>query len=262
MKNYNIGVIGGSGVYSLRGSEFFGERFTKEIALGENILEQYNIGANKMFFLPRHGKGHAILPQEIDYLTNISCFSELDADLVLSFCTVGSLDVRYAPGFYVVPTGLIDVTQKRKGANYVRENKHVDMTPLFHEGLVTICAAILEQVGIPRMIGGTLVVIEGPRFATSAEQYMYKQLGGDLLNMTQATEIYLSHVFKIPFISLCHVTDFVALVDDSYDIHSQEAIEVFMSNKQKIEHILTQFIHYLEEYHPEIEYHYQKQTFV
>ncbi|MEK7568653.1 MAG: MTAP family purine nucleoside phosphorylase [Patescibacteria group bacterium] len=262
MKNYKIGVIGGSGIYTLQDYKFFAGNFDNEYKDSELGIEKYKFSNCEIYFLSRHGKNHMILPHEIDYLTNIKAFDDLKVDCIISFCTVGSLDSNFQPGLYVTPKDIIDFTYNRKGWNYTKENKHVDIQPVFGEDLMRVCKQLFNNINVPLNNEGTLVVIEGPRFATLAEQNMYKIFGGSFLNMTQAQEIYLSHVFQIPFISLCHITDLTSIVNKNYDLTSSDAISVFKSNYSKVERILSALVKYLSENKPEIKYHSDKQTFV
>jgi len=262
MKNYKIGVIGGSGIYTLKNYKLFADNFDHEFHHKNTDIEKYGFENIEIFFLPRHGENHTILPHEIDYLANMQTLSELDVNGIISFCTVGSMDSRFKAGTYVVPIDIIDFTQNRKGSNFVKNNKHVNIQPVFDAGLVSFFKQIFIEKDIPLVNDGVLVVIEGPRFATHAEQIMYKTFGGTFVNMTQAQEIYLSHVFEIPFISLCHITDMTSIVEKEYDIYSNEAVSTFRSNNDKVENILTAFLSFVDKNNPEIKYNNPHQTFV
>lgn len=262
MKNYKIGVIGGSGIYTLRDYKLFAENYDIKYEREDLEIEKYKFSNCEVYFLPRHGKNHTILPHEIDYLANAKFFGDLRVDCIISFCTVGSLDSKFQPGLYVIPKDIIDFTYNRKGCNYTKENKHVDIQPIFSNILIKICSELFSNINIPLSNEGSLVVIEGPRFATRSEQNMYKKFGGNFLNMTQSQEIYLAHVFKIPFISLCHITDLTSIADENYSIISDDAITVFNSNRGKVGKILNELVRYLGENNPEIKYSSNKQSFI
>lgn len=240
MKNYRIGIIGGSGVYTLRDYDIFAKNRDSHFdPAGGLLTERYRLESHEVYFTPRHGVGHILLPHEINYVNLIKSFVDAQIDFIVSFCTVGSLDVRFQPGDYIIPENVIDFTQNRIGSKYVLDNKHIDMRPLFNKSLNILMQRSFAAATLPITNGGTLGVIEGPRFSTSAEQRMFKLMGCDFLNMTQMPEMYLAHVFSVPYISLCHVTDLTASVDKVYDIKSHSAIEVFKSNVGKVENILT-----------------------
>lgn len=262
MKNYKIGIIGGSGIYTLQGYKLFKEAFDHKYKNANLAIEKYNLDNSEIYFLPRHGRNHEILPHEISYLNNIKFFRKIGVDFIISFRTIGSLNSIFQPGTYIIPEDMIDFTKTRNGANYVEENKHVDIQEIFNETLITMCKQIFKNTGLATKDKGVLVVIDGPRFSTKAEQKMYRLIGGDFLNMTQAQEIYLSHVFKIPFISLCHITDLTSIADKDYNIKSNDAITVFKSNLNKVGEILNSLVEYLSKNNPEIRYHNDKQTFV
>jgi len=258
MKKYKIGVIGGSGIYSLKKDVIFEQNYTG-VAQG---TEKYEFDTCEIYFLARHGVGHSILPSEIDYVRNIKVFSNIEVDFVVSFCTVGSLNSKFYPGLYIIPKNLIDMTHCRKGSSYVMVNKHVNIEPIFNKDLVGLFIGLFSNNDIPAVNDGVLTVIEGPRFATEAEQRWYKLIGGDLLNMTQAQEIYLSHVFRIPFISLCHVTDLTSIVDKNHNIFSSDALKIFNSNFDKITKLLHSLTIYLKKHNINISYDNNKRTFV
>lgn len=261
MKKYKIGIIGGSGLYTLSNFKTFAS--LRDDAFKNETVEKYIHGDIELYFLPRHGKNHTILPHEIDYVSNMRAFKELGVDCIVSFCTVGSLRKKIVPGSYVIPDGVIDFTHARAGSAFVLDDKHVNIEPLFNAALVSIFKKCIVDAHIPLVSkNATLGVIDGPRFATLAEQKMYQTLGCDALNMTQMPEIYLSHIFKIPWISLCHVTDTTAVVDKKFDIYSPAAIDVFMSNAGKIEKILSNFIVYIEKHEPSVVFESQKISFV
>ena len=247
MKKYKIGVIGGSGIYTLKNYKVFASNTSTDHKSSKSPLEKYSINGHEIYFVSRHGIGHVLLPHEIDYKKLIENFSNLRVDFIISFCTVGSLNKKYRPGDYIVPIDIIDFTHGRIGSKYTLDNKHVDTKPLFNAALVELIKNSFDKVRMDFINDGILGVIEGPRFATYAEQKMFKKIGCDFLNMTQMPETYLAHVFSIPYISLCHVTDFTTTVDKRYNINSRSAIVTFKSNVEKIEKILSSVLGCLDE---------------
>lgn len=245
MKKYKIGIIGGSGFYTLNNFKLLS--LNKDKLFKDTKMTKYTTKNLELYFIPRHGKKHLILPHQIDYFSNIEKFKKLNVDFIISFCTAGSLDKKIKPGSYVIPENLIDFTNQRIGSNFVLNNNHINIEPIFNSNLLKICKKSIKQSNIIFLNKKiTLGIINGPRFATIAEQKMYKKLNCNILNMTQMPEIYIAHVFQIPTISLCHVTDTTEIVDKTFNIYSCSAIKIFKSNEKKIENILFNFFKLLK----------------
>jgi 5'-methylthioadenosine phosphorylase len=205
-----IGLIGGSGVYDLSGIEGLREE-TLETPFGAPS-EAYVTGrlaGVAVAFLSRHGRGHRLMPSEINYRANICGFKMLGCDAILSACAVGSLKEEHAPRRVVIPDQFIDRTRHRSDT-------------FFGEGVVAhagfadpVCPPAAEALhdaarasGLTVARGGTYVCMEGPLFSTRAESLLYRSWGADVIGMTNLTEAKLAREAELCYASLCLVTDY------------------------------------------------------
>jgi len=205
-----LGVIGGSGLYELPGIAAV-EALRLSTPFGEpsDELMRGRLGDVTVVFLPRHGRGHRLLPSEINYRANLFALKQLGAEWLISVGAVGSLREPLAPGHVVVPDQFIDRTVGRPstffGGGIVA---HVSLA----DPVCPILSGILE--GAARGAGGTVhrggayLCMEGPQFSTRAESHLYRQWGADVIGMTNWQEAKLAREAEICFASLALVTDY------------------------------------------------------
>jgi 5'-methylthioadenosine phosphorylase len=210
MSHVEIGVIGGSGLYSLPGIEG-SEEVSLETPCGEPS-DAYVVGTlagRRVAFLARHGRGHRILPSELNFRANIYGFKMLGVERILSFSACGSLREDLPPSTFVLPDQFFDRTRGR-------------VSTFFGEGLVAhisfadpVCPALVgvlegacraEEVPVKR--GGTYVCMEGPAFSTKAESHVYRAWGMDVIGMTNLQEAKLAREAEICYATAAMVTDF------------------------------------------------------
>lgn len=219
-----LGIIGGSGLYrnpGLINSELidistpFGPP-SSSIIIGE-------LEGKKVAFLSRHGMNHSIAPSEINYRANIYAFKLLGIRRVLSISACGSLREDFAPGDFVLPTQLVDLTRKRKHTFF--EDclvVHVGVADPFCEDLTQQVAKAATSAGGKVHMEGTLVTIEGPRFSTTGESELFRSWGMSIIGMTACPEAFLAREAEMCYVTLAHVTD--------YDVWhaSEESVSVDM----------------------------------
>lgn len=220
-----IAVIGGSGLSAL----FDGPVDVREIATpyGDVEVARGSFGGRDCAFLPRHGRGHTVAPHLIDYRANIWAVASLGACAVLSSSAVGSLHPRYAPGDLVLTDQIIDRTTGRAATFFDRGDvQHLAAAEPFDPELHRIAAAALRSAGETFHESATAVVIDGPRFATRAESRWHSAMGGHIVNMTMAPEVFLVAELGMGAVNLAFVTDTDAGADDgsSSDAADQGAI--------------------------------------
>jgi len=208
--NPKIGIIGGSGLYSMPGFEAQEER-TVETPWGAPS-DPYVVGrlaGKEVAFLARHGKGHRISPSELNFRANIYGFKALGVERILSLSAVGSLKEEHQPMDFVLPDQFIDRTRGR-------------VSTFFGEGLVAhisfahpVCGALAKvaqaagtSVGVTSKIGGTYVCMEGPAFSTLAESNLYRTWGADVIGMTNLQEAKLAREAEICYVTIAMVTDY------------------------------------------------------
>ena len=213
----DLAVIGGSGLYEMEGLEE-NETAAEETPFGfpsapivVGILAGFRVA-----FLARHGRGHTLLPSEVNGRANIYALKRLGARRILSVTCCGSLKEEIAPGDVVVPDQILDNTKGRVstffGDGLVA---HVSMADPFCPEMSRAVAEAVRGAGGRVHEGGTFVIIEGPRFSTKAESRVFRRLGFDIIGMTAVPEAQLAREAGICYASLAHITD--------YDVWNEKA---------------------------------------
>ena len=205
-----IGIIGGTGLYQMEG-------FTdvREVALDtpfgppSDSLMVGQLEGRAVAFLPRHGRGHRILPHELNFQANLFAMKSLGVEFLLSVSAVGSLKEQYAPLEMLVPDQLIDRTQQRRSTFFGRGLvAHVAFAHPFCRPLSKLMAEGCREAGARHHVGGSYVCIEGPHFSTLAESQLYRSWGADVVGMTNLQEAKLAREAEICYATLAMVTDY------------------------------------------------------
>lgn len=241
----DIGIFGGSGFY-----EFLDN--IKEVEIDTPYgkpSDKISIGdykGKKVAFLPRHGRKHSIPPHRIPYKANIYAMKELKVKTIISPCSCGSLNPKYEPGDFVVTDQFIDRTKGREDTYFEGPNvEHISSAQPYDENLRKITISTIKEMGITVHEKGTVVVINGPRFSTKAESNWFRQIGGDIINMTQYPECYLALELKIPFVNIALVTDYDAGLegrDDIEPVTMEDVLEVFNKNVKNVKKVIYKII--------------------
>ena len=167
------------------------------------------LGDVTVVFLPRHGRGHRLLPTEINFRANVFALKQLGAEWLVSVGAVGSLREHLAPGHVVVPDQFIDRTVARPSTFFGRGIVvHVSLADPVCPVLSDVVAAAARAAGGTVHRGGTYLCMEGPQFSTRAESHLYRQWGADVIGMTNWQEAKLAREAEICFASLALVTDY------------------------------------------------------
>jgi len=182
-------------------------------------------------FLARHGKGHRILPSELNFKANIFAMKKLGVTSILSVSAVGSLKEEHKPTDFVVPDQFIDRTFDRTatffGDGVVGHVGFGDpVCPIVVDVFVKACA----EVGVVGKRGGTYVCMEGPQFSTRAESNLYRQWGADIIGMTNLQEAKLSREAEISYATLAMVTDYDCWREGHDDVTIEQIIAVMHQN--------------------------------
>lgn len=205
-----IGVIGGSGFYSLDGLEDI-ERVAVSTPFGEPSapLVLGTLHGRRLAFLTRHDEGHRLLPSELPFRANIYALKALGVQRVLAVSAVGSLQQQIEPMHGVVPDQIIDRTQGR-ASTFFGDGlvAHVSLGEPFCAQTSSVLAAASEAAGVVTHAGGTLVVTEGPAFSTRAESNLYRAWGAAIIGMTALPEAKLAREAELCYAALCFVTDY------------------------------------------------------
>jgi 5'-methylthioadenosine phosphorylase len=233
-----IGVIGGSGFY-----EFLEDTETVELETPfgppSAPITIGAVGGRTVAFLPRHGVDHRFPPHRVPYRANLWAMKDLGVTRVFGPCAVGSLRREIVPRTLVICDQAIDFTRGRDNSFYDGpQTTHVSFAdpycPTLRETLVKTSAS----QGIDHLDGGTMVVIEGPRFSTRAESRMFAQLGADVIGMTQFPEIVLARELELCFGTVALVTDYDVGVDDIAAVTHEEVLKVFEENLDRLRDLL------------------------
>lgn len=229
-----IAVVGGSGFY-----EFLDEaeettvntpygRPSAGVAIG-------SVAGRPVAFLPRHGKGHALPPHAINYRANMWALRSLGVRRVLAPCAVGGLRDEVAPGDFVVPDQLVDRTQQRVQTYVDSGAAHVPFAEPYCDELSGALAA--ADAGIKS--GGTMVVVEGPRFSTRAESLHYAAQGWALVNMTGHPEAVLARELSMCYVAIAVVTDMDAGVSPDDAVNQELVFATFAQNIDRLKGMLA-----------------------
>jgi 5'-methylthioadenosine phosphorylase len=223
-----IGIIGGSGLYDMAEITDRSER-TVKTPFGSPSAP-YMIGTlrgKRVAFLARHGKGHTLMPSELNFRANIFGFKVLGVERILSASAVGSLQERYRPLDIVVPDQFFDRTKGRISTFFGRGLVgHVAFAHPFCRDLSKIVADAVQTVGATVHRGGTYVNMEGPQFSTLAESNFYRGLGMDVIGMTNLQEAKLAREAEICYSTLALVTDY----DCWHPDHDSVTVDLIVAN--------------------------------
>jgi 5'-methylthioadenosine phosphorylase len=230
-----IGVIGGSGFYSflddarpVRVETPYGEP-SDPVVVGE-------VGGRRVAFLARHGADHRYPPHRIPYRANLWALRSLGVRQVLAPCAVGGLQPELGPGTLVVPDQLVDRTSGRAQTFHDTGAVHVSFAePYCPTGRATVLETARDW---PAVDGGTMVVVEGPRFSTRAESRWYSRQGWSLVNMTGHPEAVLARELALCYTAIALVTDLDAGVEGVGAVTQEEVFRVFGENTERLRTLL------------------------
>jgi 5'-methylthioadenosine phosphorylase len=231
----DVGVIGGSGLYALLQDATEHEVSTPYGPPSDPITVA-EVGGRRVAFLPRHGRDHRFPPHKIPYRANLWALRSLGVRQIIAPCAVGGLRSELGPGTFVVPDQLIDRTSGRAQTYYDTGAVHLNFAdPYCPVGRATIMGAAEE---IAPVDGGTMVVVEGPRFSTRAESRWFTSIGGTIVNMTGHPEAVLARELALCYSSIALVTDLDAGVEGDHGVTQDEVFKVFADNTAKLRSVL------------------------
>jgi 5'-methylthioadenosine phosphorylase len=227
-----LGVIGGSGLYELPGIEQV-ERKRVATPFGDPSDELVcgRLGDVGLAFLPRHGRGHRILPSEINFRANVFALKTLGVEFLLSVGAVGSLRGEIAPGHVVVPDQFIDRTVARPSTFFGRGIvAHVGMADPVCAPLASVVARAASAAGGTVHRQGTYLCMEGPQFSSRAESELYRQWRADVIGMTNWQEAKLAREAEMCFASLALCTDYDCWNPDAGHVQIEEVLRILGDN--------------------------------
>ncbi|MDP9266831.1 MAG: S-methyl-5'-thioadenosine phosphorylase [Acidobacteriota bacterium] len=231
MREAEIGIIGGSGLYQMPGLTNLVEKVV--VTPFGKPSDAYHLGTlegRRVAFLSRHGRGHRFMPTELNYRANIYGFKVLGVDRILSVSAVGSLKEEHKPLEFVLPDQFIDRTRHRVdtffGDGVV---VHVGFADPVCAEVSKIAQAAGQKAGVTAKLGGTYVCMEGPQFSTRAESNLYRSWGADVIGMTNLQEAKLAREAELCYATVAMVTDY----DCWHDSHESVSVDQIVANLMK-----------------------------
>src|SRR5579862_1017629 len=244
-----IGVIGGSGLYQMAALEVAEER-TIETPFGKpsDVFVIGELDGRRVAFLPRHGRGHRLLPTELNYRANIYGFKVLGVEQLISVSAVGSMKIEYKPTDIVVPDQFFDRTRHRIDTFFGNGLvAHVSLAKPVCPRLIDFGVAAARAAGATVHRGGTYVNMEGPQFSTRAESEIYRSHGVDVIGMTNLTEARLAREAEICYVSLSMVTDYDCWHETEEAVSGEGVMEVIGKNVVMSQEVVRQIVARLPE---------------
>lgn len=237
-----IGVFGGSGFYSLL-ENAEEHRINTPFGAPSSPVMVGEIGGRTVAFLPRHGVAHDLPPHKINYRANVWAMKELGVSRIIGPNACGSLQPDVKPGDFVICDQFVDRTWGRTDTFYDGPiTTHVSSADPYCPDMRAVAVAKARELGIPVHDGGTVVVIQGPRFSTRAESKWFASQGWEVINMTQYPECYLARELEICYCNISLITDHDAGAEGIEPVSNDEVVRVFAENNEKLRGLLYAMI--------------------
>ena len=245
MSDPAIGVIGGSGLYQLDGLSDVSEHWV-ETPFGKpsDAIMGGQLAGRQVYFLPRHGRGHRILPHELNHRANIFALRSLGVRWILCITAVGSLQEQHPPRHLVLPDQFYDRTSRRCDHTFFGNGiaAHVGFADPISAGLRTLLHASAQSLGLPAHNGGTYVNMDGPAFSTRAESHVYRKLGFDVIGMTNLGEAKLAREAEIALATAAMVTDYDCWKLDEEPVSADTVMGHVSANAATAKRLLAEVI--------------------
>jgi 5'-methylthioadenosine phosphorylase len=239
-----IGIIGGSGLYSMPGLTKVKEvRLKTPFGAPSDAYMCGTLEGRKVAFLARHGRGHRILPSELNFRANIHGFKQLGVDRIVSISAVGSLKEEHKPLEFVIPDQFFDRTRHRVdtffGNGIVAHIAFAD--PVCGE-LAKVVESACKQAGVVGKRGGTYLCMEGPQFSTKAESNVYRGLGMDVIGMTNLQEAKLAREAELCYVTVAMVTDYDCWHPHHDSVTVDQIVAVLVKNAENAAKVVRQTV--------------------
>jgi 5'-methylthioadenosine phosphorylase len=233
-----IGIFGGSGFYS-----FLDDVEDMPIATPYGPpsapVRVGRLDGIDMAFMPRHGDEHTLPPHRINYRANIWAMREIGVRRIIGPCACGSLRRELEPGTFVICDQFVDRTQARESTFYDGpQTTHVSAADPYCAEMSGVLAECARELNIPVVEGGTVVVVQGPRFSTRAESRWYAGSGFDVVNMTQYPECWLARELALCYSNVSLVTDYDVGIEGGEPVSADTAFGVFRENLDRLRALL------------------------
>jgi len=247
MKNERpaIGIIGGSGLYQMEELRDATEhKIDTPFGSPSDTLVGGKLSGRQVYFLPRHGRGHRILPHEINYRANIYALRSLNVRWIISVAAVGSLQEKYAPRDVVLPSQFYDRTSQRAAHTFFGEGiaAHVGFAEPISANLRNLVAESARSLGVTVHNGGIYVNMDGPVFSTRAESEFNHRNGFDVIAMTNLPEAKLAREAEIAFATMAMITDYDCWKVEEEPVSAEIVLSHLMANAETARKVILRAI--------------------
>jgi len=245
MSRYRIGIIGGSGLYHIEG--FTRQKWVKlKTPFGppSDAFLTGKLSGREVVFLPRHGRGHSILPGELNHRANIWGFKKLGVAWILSVSAVGSLQAKYKPRDVVLPDQFVDRTKQAAAHTFFGRGivAHIAFADPVCEELRQLLLKTIRRLKARVHDGGTYLNMEGPAFSTRAESLSHQRLGYDVVGMTNLGEAKCAREAEIAYATMAMVTDYDCWKQDDAHVTVEMIVQNLQRNAALAKTVITEVI--------------------
>ena len=245
----SIGIIGGSGLYRMEALENARE-VPVQTPWGDPS-DAYVVGriaGREVAFLARHGKGHSIMPSNLNFRANIYGLKSLGVEYILSFSAVGSLQEPLKPNYFVIPNQFFDRTRGRISTFFDEELvAHITFAEPICKTLADVVEEACRTVGVIVHRGGTYCCMEGPAFSTKAESHLYRRWGFDVIGMTNLQEAKLAREAEMSYCTVAMVTDYDCWHEEHDSVTVEMVIECLTKNAENAQRVALEAIRNIPE---------------
>src|SRR6184192_1889177 len=240
-----IGIIGGSGLYQMEQlRDATEQKIETPFGSPSDALIGGNISGRRVYFLPRHGRGHCILPHELNHRANIYALRSLNVRWIIAVTAVGSLQEKYKPRDILLPSQFYDRTSLRVHHTFFGEGivAHVSFAEPISLQLRNVLAESAKRVGVTVHNGGTYVNMDGPAFSTRAESELNRRNGFDVIGMTNLPEAKLAREAEIALATMAMITDYDCWKVEEEAVSVQAVIGHLLANAETAKKVLERVI--------------------
>ena len=244
MPQAEIGIIGGSGLYAMPGLSK-----VKEVKLKTPFgapSDAYVLGRLEgrwVAFLARHGRGHRILPSELNFRANIHGFKQLGAERIVSISAVGSLKEQHKPLEFVIPDQFFDRTRHRVDTFFGNGVvAHVAFADPVCPEMASVVEVACKKGGVTGKRGGTYLCMEGPQFSTKSESKVYRDLGMDVIGMTNLQEAKLAREAELCYVTIAMVTDYDCWHPHHDSVTVDQIVAVLLKNAENATRVVRETV--------------------
>jgi len=244
MEGKMLGVLGGSGLYSMKELNVV-EKVSVETPFGKpsDDIIIGELGGKRLAFLPRHGVGHFIPPSEINFRANIFAMKKLSVQKIISVSAVGSMKEELQPGHFSIPHQFIDRTTRRISTFFTKGMVgHVALADPVCLDTAKILSVAARKANSKVHDGGIYICIEGPQFSTRAESNVYRQWGADIIGMTNVTEAKLAREAGICYATLALITDYDCWKQEEAPVTLEVVLEIMNKNVETAQKVLKELV--------------------